>query len=220
MSDLTFRPANPADIDTIVDIIVGEPNQISTNVILQLYGVEDAALAKQIYKISAEIDEVWRKTTLAERNGVVVGVLQVPNTAVSSHTLGKILKTAFVYLPQYIKIGYRLFGLRFMSEGRKRTKLQQHVQVQAPPDAYKIGELHVVPTQRGQGIGSQMLNYAKQDARAHGYSQMALRTWTTNPAVRLYERHGFEIVQTSTNKEFENLTGASGNYLMVKNLQP
>jgi ribosomal protein S18 acetylase RimI-like enzyme len=47
---------------------------------------------------------------------------------------------------------------------------------------------------------------------------MALHTLTTNPAQHFYQRCGFEVVATLVDSEFERVTGAKGNVLMVKRL--
>jgi len=43
-------------------------------------------------------------------------------------------------------------------------------------------------------------------------------TATSNPARRLYERHGFVVVETKTDPEYERGVGAEGRILMVKAL--
>ena len=48
---------------------------------------------------------------------------------------------------------------------------------------------------------------------------MSLSTNTANPARRLYERHGFRIVETRTDSTYERLTGIEGRHLMVKALE-
>ena len=58
----------------------------------------------------------------------------------------------------------------------------------------------------------------KAEARQRGHSQMALIVTTANPARRLYERHGFRIVETRTDPVYERYTGVSGRHLMVKEL--
>ncbi len=47
---------------------------------------------------------------------------------------------------------------------------------------------------------------------------MSLITTTTNPARRLYERHGYRVVETRADAAYERYTGIAGRYLMVKEL--
>ncbi|MEO1148122.1 MAG: N-acetyltransferase [Cyanobacteria bacterium J06638_22] len=53
----------------------------------------------------------------------------------------------------------------------------------------------VLPTYRGQGIGTQLLTHLL--ASACGRSPISLSVSADNPAMRLYERFGFEIVSQS-----------------------
>jgi ribosomal protein S18 acetylase RimI-like enzyme len=87
------------------------------------------------------------------------------------------------------------------------------------PGAYRVRELHVDPGHRGRGIGGALLDYAEAEARKAGYTQMALTTTTVNPARRLYERHGFRVVETKTDPVYERYTGIEGRHRMVKDLR-
>ncbi|MCP4417571.1 MAG: GNAT family N-acetyltransferase [Chloroflexi bacterium] len=205
MNELKFRKAIRSDIEQIVDIIIGEPEQVSTQVGMKLFGIKQMTQTKRFFTAMSKATENWRFTTLAEMNGEIVGILQISDASLKM-TLGLLITAVFLY------------GPFFMRKLIPRIQLQKRVQTQAPPDAYKIAELHVSLSHRGQGIGSRLLNYAEQDARATGYTKMALQTWTSNPARNLYERNGFTIVDTRTDEEFEHLTGTSGNHLMVKEL--
>lgn len=205
MTELIFRPATKADIEKIVEIMIGEPNQVSTQIGMRMFGIQTMSQAKRLFGTMAKSSENWRFTTLAETNGEVVGILQVSEG--SLHMTPRLMITAVL-----------LYGPFFMRKLMPRIQLQQRVQTEPLADAYKIAELHVAPSCRGVGIGSKLLDYAEQEARAAGYSQMALQTWVTNPARQLYERHGFQVVDTRTDAEFEQLTGTPGNYLMVKEL--
>ena len=205
MTKLTFRPATKADTDKIVDIIIGEPDQVSTQIGMRMFGIQTMSQAKRLFGTMAKSTENWRFTTLAEMDGEIVGILQVSE--------GSLRMT-----PRLMITAVLLYGPFFMRKLMPRIQLQQRVQTEPPANAYKIAELHVAPAYRGHGIGGKLLDYAEQDARAAGYSQMALQTWMTNPARQLYERHGFKVVDTRTDAEFEQLTGTPGNYLMVKTL--
>ena len=53
----------------------------------------------------------------------------------------------------------------------------------------------VVPSKRGTGLGSELLDALMAKARADGYVAISLSVEKDNPAVSLYERHGFERVR-------------------------
>jgi ribosomal protein S18 acetylase RimI-like enzyme len=57
----------------------------------------------------------------------------------------------------------------------------------------------VLPEYVGQGIGTQMLRHLLQAAR-EVYPAIVLSVRVTNPAFHLYQRLGFEIVGTGTNR--------------------
>jgi ribosomal protein S18 acetylase RimI-like enzyme len=53
----------------------------------------------------------------------------------------------------------------------------------------------VVPSRRGRGIGELMLSSLLERARSDGYGQASLSVERQNPALRLYEKHGFRVVR-------------------------
>ena len=50
----------------------------------------------------------------------------------------------------------------------------------------------IVPSKRGSGLGSELLDALMARAREDGYAAISLSVEKDNPAVSLYERHGFE----------------------------
>jgi ribosomal protein S18 acetylase RimI-like enzyme len=52
----------------------------------------------------------------------------------------------------------------------------------------------VVPNARGTGLGSELLKALMAKAREAGYNAISLSVEKDNPAVALYERHGFERI--------------------------
>lgn len=56
----------------------------------------------------------------------------------------------------------------------------------------------VVPSKRGRGIGERLLTALVERARAAGYDALSLSVEPGNPARKLYERHGFEVVEEGT----------------------
>jgi ribosomal protein S18 acetylase RimI-like enzyme len=67
----------------------------------------------------------------------------------------------------------------------------------------------IVPSRRGTGLGSELLDALLDRARADGYDAISLSVEKDNPAVALYERHGFERVGDD-----------DGAYTMRANLSP
>jgi len=55
----------------------------------------------------------------------------------------------------------------------------------------------VVPSRRGKGYGEELLSALLDQARADGFRQISLSVEPDNPALRLYERHGFRKVGES-----------------------
>jgi ribosomal protein S18 acetylase RimI-like enzyme len=53
-----------------------------------------------------------------------------------------------------------------------------------------------VPSMRGRGIGSQLLDALLARARREGYGALSLSVERENPSIALYERHGFQPVST------------------------
>lgn len=53
----------------------------------------------------------------------------------------------------------------------------------------------VVPSKRGHGIGDELLKALLEKARAGGYARLSLSVEPGNPARKLYERHGFAVVE-------------------------
>jgi GNAT superfamily N-acetyltransferase len=59
----------------------------------------------------------------------------------------------------------------------------------------------VVPERRGAGIGGALLEALKTKARADGFAALSLSVSELNPAIRLYERHGFvRRIETSPSR--------------------
>jgi len=67
----------------------------------------------------------------------------------------------------------------------------------------------VVPTWRGRGVGTQLLEILLDHLTAVGYQSVSLSVQKANPAVRLYKRFGFATVRVHDN-----------DYVMVRSLAP
>ena len=56
----------------------------------------------------------------------------------------------------------------------------------------------IVPSRRGKGLGEQLLTALLDQARVEGRSEISLSVEPDNPAIRLYEQHGFTRVGERT----------------------
>jgi len=85
---------------------------------------------------------------------------------------------------------------------------------EAESDEYYISNLGVLPSAQGCGIGSRLLEYADGIARSVALRKCSLLVSLKNEgARRLYERHGYRIMQTVPDKN-----KAPGYHRMVKEL--
>jgi ribosomal protein S18 acetylase RimI-like enzyme len=60
-----------------------------------------------------------------------------------------------------------------------------------PGECY-IDWIAVLPQARGKGVGTKLLEWGKETARARGCTYMSLGVINGNPAIRLYERFAFK----------------------------
>ena len=80
-------------------------------------------------------------------------------------------------------------GLRYLGMGLLLTRARQ-------PGTLLMDGIAVAPGQRGQGIGTQLLEAVCRHARDKGYSDLRLDVLDNNPRARaLYERQGFVTVK-------------------------
>jgi ribosomal protein S18 acetylase RimI-like enzyme len=201
---LTFRRATPADTDRIAEIIHGDPGQ---ETVRMCGSVERArAMGYELVRIPGSA-QGWDRSVVGELDSEVVVVLQ------AGQQIGGISVTPTLAL-QAIRILGPLDAIRLLP----KIGAQSRVNAKGPADAYYITELHVHPQHRNRGIGRAALDYAEAEARQRGHSQMTLLVTTVNPARRLYERHGFRVVETRTDPAYERYTGIPGRHLMAKDL--
>jgi len=83
---------------------------------------------------------------------------------------------------------------------------------EAEDDEFFIGNLGVIPPMQGRSLGTQMLGYAEQLACENNLKKCSLIVgWNNANGRRLYERIGYQVVETVRDKN-ETL----GYYRMVK----
>lgn len=205
MDGLTFRRATPEDTERIAAIMFDDPGQEA----IGLIGGEEQAreIGNALVRLPGS-PQGWQHTVLAELEGEPVGVLQAGINPVGVKITLRLALTAL-----------RILGpvgvLKLLPRLRARVRLDMKV----PDGSHNIVELHVDARLRGRGIGGAMLEYAEGEASKRGCRRMSLTTHTANPARRLYERHGFQVVETRRDADYERYTGVAGRHLMVKDLR-
>ena len=203
--EVTLRNATPEDTERIAAIMFDDPG---IEVMRLAFNDERlaSALSKELVRMPGSTMG-WRRTVLAERDGMALGVLQADSEpAVMPITLRLMLHFA------------GMFGPVKVVRAQPRFRARRRVGLRAPAGAYVVHELHVHPEHRNCGIGGVMLDYAEAEAKRRGNQRMSLETHMANPARHLYERHGFRIVATATDAAYERYTAIPGRYLLVKEL--
>jgi len=198
---LSFRGATTEDLPALGDVFGHDPSEEQ----MGLAGGDQrrarrlrALMASKMFGSSA-----LARTTVATDEGKVVGFVQAG--AETGLSLSVVLGTL------------RIFGFRWLAFVRL-DRARARVHLAPPPGSYHIAEVHVLSTRRNRGVGEALLVEAERDARSKGYATMSLTTTTSNPARRLYERFGFDLVETRVDEAYRAATGIAGRVLMVKKL--
>jgi ribosomal protein S18 acetylase RimI-like enzyme len=121
-------------------------------------------------------------------------------------------------LRQVAATAVRAMGLRAALAAAWAASSRLAVDMQPPEGGRNLTELHVHPDHRGRGIGGDLLRAVEEHARREGAAHVSLTTASTNPARRLYERHGFEVVRERSGRRYARLTGIPGRVMMLKAL--
>ena len=67
------------------------------------------------------------------------------------------------------------------------------------PDTWYICGVALLPEYRGHGIGTGLMQMAREQARTHGYTQLSLVVFEENAAaLRLYRRLGYETIKRAS----------------------
>jgi ribosomal protein S18 acetylase RimI-like enzyme len=141
---------------------------------------------------------------VAEREGRPVGFAQLGEPDDSIFALAK-MSLAAVGVVGTIRGAY---GMLF----------RRPVEHRAPPGGLHLFELQVSPAERGHGVGGTLLDRIDEYAVEHAAPHISLTTASGNPARRLYERHGYDVVAEKRSARYERFAGQPGRVLMVKTL--
>lgn len=205
MTSIRYRPALEAESDVVADMVFGSEDDVGRQIAIAVYGVRDGERLRPLFRQAWREAENWRQTTLAiDTTGEVIGLV---HTGRSSMRITPRLVVAACRALRWRTVRLPL-----------RVRVFDAVSPGKPDDAFVVSELHVRPENRGAGIGGGLLRHAEELGRAKGYLQVALDTYTTNPARHLYERSGYEAVAETFDPRFERLSGTGGRVLYVKQL--
>ncbi|MEM9748827.1 MAG: GNAT family N-acetyltransferase [Actinomycetota bacterium] len=202
---MELRPASVDDIGDLATLVVGDPTQASTVAAMRLFALDGVEDALELNRVMIASTESWRSTTVADLDGAVGGMVQVGEASMA-------------FTPDMIDLAHRLYGPDFQSVLGPRLAAQARVQASYPSGCLRVSEIHVRPEHRGAGVGSALMNHIAGSASNDGFTSLGLQTLTTNPARERFEAWGFHVIATTTDPEFESLTGASGYHTMQREL--
>jgi ribosomal protein S18 acetylase RimI-like enzyme len=207
MDDITMRPAGAGDVERLIAILYDEPPGEFRALVPDRRKARAIGAALIRNGLSLNVD----RTAVAIVGGEAVGLIELQRPGESDRrSVAAVLRVVARALPLVGPAGL----WRYVRHERARGRMR----LQHPADSLYIWELDVHPEWRSRGIGGAMLRWAEEIARSEGRPRMALTTTITNPAQHLYSRHGYRIVDTSLDAEYERLTGIPGRVLMVKEL--
>jgi len=201
---LSFRRASAHDTDRIAEIVAQDP--APDKIGLAGGNTETARRLGLAWIRSARNPATWERSVVAVADERTVGVI------VSG------VDTAFRLTAPLVLEGLRVLGPVSAVRLLPRFLALRRATPRVPAGSYYIVQITVDAAQRGRGIGGALLDEAEAEARAGGYSVVSLITTTVNPARRLYERHGFRVVETKTDAAYKRYTDVEGRHLMVKEL--
>ena len=144
----------------------------------------------------------YKQSVVAELDGQPLGML-------FSYSGAQLVRLNIESFRHFFPVmGFKL-ALNFMLRG-----IQLPGGIEAARDEYYISNLGILPAAQRQGVGSHLLEYAEKLAKAGSLFKCSLIVGLRNVnALRLYQRTGYEIVET-VNDQNENL----GYHRMVKQL--
>lgn len=200
---IEIRPATRADVGVISRIMNYPPEPP----LATMLGAERASRLGDIL-VRAGINLSLEDSVVAVVDGKVAGVMEcggrsVPSAGTSSYLrlLPRIVPALGPALP---RAAYGFW-------------LRRRVAFEPLGDAFAVVELYVDEKLRGRGIGGRLLDHAEAMALGE-WPRMCIETGVDNPARRLYERHGFRVIETKTDAAYERLTGSPGRVLMTKDI--
>jgi ribosomal protein S18 acetylase RimI-like enzyme len=207
MVDVYVRPARVGDRPRIAGLL-SEPPAAQW---VAIAGSVAAARRATRLLVEADVSIQLASTVVVERDVAIVGVMDA-----AAHWREPDLTPALLIrlVPRIVSVAGPLSLWRLL---RARPVLAR-VSFEIDPRSFYIAEVTVDAALRNRGIGGALLDDAERRARAAGCPGITLTTDVTNPARRLYERHGFVITGEKRDGEYERYSMSPGRVLMTKAL--
>ena len=169
-ASVTFRPATRDDCYTIAE----------------LFGIASGGVAKYVWRtLAPEYPGLTPLEIGARRSAREEGAFSYKNSTVAE--LGReVIGMLHAYPVQPEQEEEAGAPLDLVLEPYARLEV---------PGSYYVSGLAVFPQHRGEGLGTRMLELAKEKARQGGYDAVSLLVFEQNEgAVELYRRNGFRVV--------------------------
>ena len=199
---MEVRTATATDVPAMVDVMLTEPSEE----MLALVGSPDRARRFQAAMLGRALRTDGNDVLVAVDGDAVVGFAMVSD--------GSDIPPAL----DLVRMAVRSLGVAGAARSGWRSRSRAKVHLAPPDGGLHLVELQVHPHRRGGGIGGLLLAAVESLAREQRAPHLSLTTGTTNPARRLYERHGYELVAETYDASYERVTGVPGRVLMVKQL--
>lgn len=202
LSPVRVRRATGVDVPVLAEMMFIDPSREA----IVMAGDAVRAARFQLALLRRTLDSPDGALLVVERDRVPIGFAEVSGGG-DVPPFGVIVRSAL-----------RAFGILGSVRAAWKSSARARVDMKAPPDCLHLVELQVHPGERNQGTGGALLRAVEQEARARGVGNVSLTTAIDNHARRLYERHGFAVVDEKRDRRYERLTGSPGRVLMVKPL--
>jgi ribosomal protein S18 acetylase RimI-like enzyme len=202
---VSIRHATADDVARIAEIVGGEPGD---DIVALMGSVELARRYRADLVALEQIPNPARPTVVAQQRGRVVGTLQYRLGNRGRH--GQLAR---------LRLLLEFLGPLGVLRRARKLLASRQVYIPIPEESFYITNVHVETASQGHGIGTGLLDWAEQEAIRVGARLMTLTAAANNPAIRLYERHGFTITLTATDADYARLLDVPGRVLMEKALE-
>jgi len=178
---VTLEPAKPDHPELVAELI----HATEPHIFGYLHGHDMALVRSHLGFQWQQSDSLFshRHCTTAMHDGNLAGIEIGYGTAEQEPAAGAMIEHAMVHMTpmQFAHM------VTWFEHGR-------YVLPPVPDDAWYLQHLAVVAQARGKGVGERLLLNAIERSREAGFARVLLDIYAENPARRLYQRMGFEVI--------------------------